>query len=161
RGLAVRYQQSWLERTGLEYSAAAQAWAANQGQYLNAKRPQQAYQQQHDTLLEDQKLTAQRAAPAHQELVQLEARRQGINVRQRKDHRGARHEQHRVQLPQAAAPLLQQAHQGDLNVGARPQVRRLLAEGLAADLPERASRRWAQQSAPLLAAEQQPVAELN
>ncbi|GGJ09482.1 ATP-binding protein [Halopseudomonas pertucinogena] len=161
RGLAVRYQQSWLERTGLEYSAAAQAWAANQGQYLNAKRQQQAYQQQHDTLLEDQKLTAQRAAQAHQELVQLEARRQGINVLQSKDQLDARHQQLSEQLQQGVAPLLQQAHQRDVNVEALQQVRRLLAEGLAADLPELASRRWAQQSAAVLAAEQQPVAELN
>lgn len=161
RGLAERYQQSWLERTGLEYSAAAQTWAGNQQQYLHAKRQQQQCQQQHSALLEEQVLTGQRAAQAHHELVQLEARRQGINVLQSKDQLDARHRQLNEQLQQGVKPLLQQAHQRDANVEALQQVRQLLAEGLAAELPELASRPWQQQSAAVLAAEQQPVAELH
>ena len=160
-GLAERYQQSWLERTGLEYSAAAQAWTANQSQYLNAKRQQQDYQKQHDTLLEDQKLTAQRATQAHQELVQLEARRQGIAVLQNKDQLESRHAELTEQLQQGVKPLLEQDRQRDSNIEALQQVRQLLADGLAAELPDLGSRQWQQQSAAVLASTQQPVAELH
>ncbi|NLY59736.1 MAG: hypothetical protein GX071_14550, partial [Gammaproteobacteria bacterium] len=160
-GLAERYQQSWLERTGLEYSAAAQAWTANQTQYLNAKRQQQEYQKQHATLLEDQKLTAQRATQAHQELVQLEARRQGIAVLQNKDQLESRHAELTEQLQQGVKPLLEQDRQRDSNIEALQQVRQLLADGLAAELPDLGSRQWQQQSAAVLASTQQPVAELH
>lgn len=159
--LAERYQQSWLERTGLEYSAAAQAWTANQSQYLNAKRQQQDYQKQHATLLEDQKLTAQRATQAHQELVQLEARRQGIAVLQNKDQLESRHAELTEQLQQGVKPLLEQDRQRDSNIEALQQVRQLLADGLAAELPDLGSRQWQQQSAAVLASTQQPVAELH
>src|SRR5690606_12522906 len=161
RSLAERYQQRWLERTGLEYSAAAQAWSANQAQYLNAKRQQQGYQKQHDTLLEEQKLIAQRATQAHQELVQLEARRQGVSVLQSKDQLESRQVQLAEQLQQGVKPLLEQDRQRDSNIEALQQVRQLMADGLAAELPDLGSLQWQQQSAAVLASTQQPVAELH
>lgn len=161
RGLTESYQQGWLERTGLDYLAAAQAWTSNQTSYLNAKRQQQQLQEQRAALEEEQALTSQRTHQAHQELVQLEARRQGVGVLQNKDQLEARQLQLTEQLRQGVRPLLEEAQKRDANVEAVQQVRRLLNEGLAAELPELASRQWQQQSAAVLAAEQQPVAELN
>lgn len=161
RDQANRYQHSWLERTGLEYSAAAQAWSVNQANYLSAKRQQGQLQEQHTALHEEQTLTEQRVNQAHQELVQLEARRQGIGVLQSKDQLDTRQRQLNEQLQQGVKPLLEQAHQRDNNVEALQAVRQLLNDGLAAEVPELSHPQWQQQSAAVLAAAQQPVAELH
>ncbi|MFA5678044.1 MAG: SbcC/MukB-like Walker B domain-containing protein [Pseudomonas sp.] len=159
--ITSRYQQGWLERTGLEYSAAAQAWSANHTSYLEAKRQQQQLQQRQTALQEEQSLTGQRVTQAHQELVQLEARRQGISVLQSKDQLDTRHRQLSQELQQGVTPLLEQAHQRDSNIEALQTIKQLLAEGLAAELPDFSTRQWQQQSAAVLTAAQQPVADLN
>ena len=161
RSQADRYLDTWLERTGLDYAAAAQSWNKNQKNYLHGKQQQQELDGRRDTLNEQQRLNDQRTSQAHQELVQLEARRQGIPALQSKDQLEARHQQLADQLQQGVAPLLEQAHQRDLNVEAVRSIQQLARDGLSAELPDLDSRHWQERADAVLIAEKQPVAELN
>ena len=158
----TQYLDSWLERTGLEYAAAAQAWQNNQQGYLAAKQEQQQLASQLEALQEDQRLTTERLAQAHHELVQLEARRQGIPALQNKDQLEQRQRQLSEQLRSAVPGLLTQAHQRDRNLVALQSAGALLAQhSLSQALPQLASRGWREASAAVLAAEREPVADLN
>ncbi len=162
REQAEQYLDGWLERTGLDYAAAAQAWRQNQKGYLAAKEEQQQLGTELSVLETDQQLTAERLLQAHRELVQLEARRQGIPALQNKDQLDERHAQLSDKLRTSVPALLSQAHQRDRNLEAVRGIGELLNEhDLAADLPQLASRGWREASQAVLAADQAPVAELN
>ncbi|HIZ51654.1 MAG TPA: hypothetical protein IAA18_11300, partial [Candidatus Pseudomonas excrementavium] len=76
RQLTEDYQNSWLERLGLDYAAAAQSWGHNRKQYVAAKDKQQEISARIADLTEEQQLNDERTQQAHRDLVQLEARRQ-------------------------------------------------------------------------------------
>lgn len=162
RGQAEQYLDSWLERTGLDYAVAAQSWRQNQRGYLTAKEEQQQLTASLAALETDRQLTSERLAQAHRELVQLEARRQGIPALQSKDQLDERHARLTEQLGIGVPALLRQAHQRDLNLGAVRGISELLREhNLTAELPQLAARGWREAAQAVLAAEQQPVAELS
>lgn len=162
RDQADQYLEGWLERTGLDYAAAAQTWRQNQEQYLAAKDEQRQLAARLASNLDEQRLTNERLEQAHQELVQLEARRQGIPALHNKDQLESRQRQLHEQLQTGVAPLLQQARQRDQNVAALRSLQQLLSQhSLGLELPQLASRGWRETSQAVLAAEQQPVAELN
>src|SRR5690606_41406870 len=117
RQLTEDYQNSWLERTGLDYAAAAQNWQQNRKQYVAAKNKQQELQARIDDLTDEQQLNDERTQQAHRDLVQLEARRQGIPALQGKDDLENRQQLLTTRLQQGVAPLLEQAHQRDLKIG--------------------------------------------
>ena len=159
---AERYQDSWLERTGLAYAAAAQNWHKNQQGYLAAKEEQKQLSDELASVTDDQRLTAERLQQAHLELVQLEARRQGIPALQNKDQLEQRQSQLSDQLRAAVPALLTQAQQRDRNIDALRATQQLLSQhSLSMELPQLASRGWRERSQAVLAAEQAPVAELN
>lgn len=159
---AERYQETWLERTGLTYAAAAQNWNKNQQGYLAAKDEQKQLSDELRGITDDQRLTTERLQQAHLELVQLEARRQGIPALQNKDQLEQRQNQLSEQLRAAVPALLTQAQQRDRNLDALRATQQLLSQhSLSADLPQLASRGWRERSQSVLAAEQAPVAELN
>src|SRR5690606_16990688 len=134
RQQADDYLDLWLERTGLEYAAAAQIWRQNQRQYLSAKDEQQQLAARLAACADEQRLTGERLDQAHHELVQLEARRQGIPALHSRD-----------QLQDRQQQLQQWA--GHHSVGL--------------ELPHLTSRSWREASQAVLSAEQQPVADLN
>ena len=162
RQQAEHYQLDWLQRTGLDYQAAAQRWQHNQQGYLSAKEQQQQLQAELHALLDDQRLTAERQQQAHQEQVRLEAVRQGIPALQGKDQLQQQRNQLNRQLQEAIAPLRAQAAQRDRNLEALHGVQQLLAQhSLAVNLPQLASRGWQQALRTVLADPQQPVSELD
>ena len=113
-------------------------------------------------MTDDQRLTAERLQQAHLELVQLEARRQGIPALQNKDQLEQRQSQLSDQLRAAVPALLTQAQQRDRNIDALRATQQLLSQhSLSMELPQLASRGWRERSQAVLAAEQAPVAELN
>ena len=159
---AERYQQTWLERTGLTYAAAAHSWQKNQQGYLAAKEEQKQLNVELTGINEEQKLTAERIKQAHAELVQLEARRQGIPALQNKDQLEQRQSQLSDQLRGAAPALLTQAQQRDRNIEALRATQQLLSQhSLSLSLPALASRGWRERSQAVMSAEQAPVAGLN
>ena len=162
REQAGQYQNSWLERTGLDYLAAAQRWQQNQQGYLSAKDSQQQLTAELQRLQADQQLTAERLQQAHNEQVRLEAIRQGIPALQSKDQLKQQREHLGGQVQAAIAPLLQQAHQRDRNIQVLQNSQQLLAQhSLAMHLPQLASRGWQQAVNAVLADDQQPVTELD
>ena len=162
REQAGQYQNSWLERTGLDYLAAAQRWQQNQQGYLSAKDSQQQLTAELQRLQADQQLTAERLQQAHNEQVRLEAIRQGIPALQSKDQLKQQREHLGSQVQAAIAPLLQQAHQRDRNIQVLQNSQQLLAQhSLAMHLPQLASRGWQQAVNAVLADDQQPVTELD
>ena len=159
---AERYQQSWLERTGLTYAAAAHSWQKNQQGYLAAKEEQQQLNSELASISDEQKLTAERIKQAHGELVQLEARRQGIPALQNKDQLEQRQSHLSEQLRSAVPALLTQAQQRDRNIEALRATQQLLGQhSLSLSLPALASRGWRERSQAVMSAEQAPVADLN
>ena len=162
RGQADQYLDIWLERTGLEYAAAAQSWRHNQQQYLGAKEEQQQLAAQLAASTDEQHLTSERLEQAHHELVQLEARRQGIPALHSRDQLQSRQQQLHGQLQAGVTPLLEQARQRDRNVEALQQLQQLLTQhSLGMELPQLTGRSWRDLSQAVLAAEQKPVADLN
>lgn len=162
RQQADDYLDLWLERTGLEYAAAAQIWRQNQRQYLSAKDEQQQLAARLAACADEQRLTGERLDQAHHELVQLEARRQGIPALHSRDQLQDRQQQLHAQLQEGVAPLLEQAQQRDRNIEALRQLQQLLGQhSLGLELPHLTSRSWREASQAVLSAEQQPVADLN
>ncbi|SES34465.1 ATP-binding protein [Halopseudomonas bauzanensis] len=161
RQLTEDYQNSWLERIGLDYAAAAQNWSHNRKQYVAAKDKQQEISARIDDLTDEQQLNDERTQQAHRDLVQLEARRQGIPALQGKDDLENRQQLLTARLQQGVAPLLEQAHQRDLNLEAVRTVQHLVSTGVGVEIPELTTRNWKSLADEILAAEQQPVAELH
>src|SRR5690606_3011581 len=161
RQLTEDYQNSWLERTGLDYAAAAQNWQQNRKQYVAAKNKQQELQARIEDLGAEQQLNDERTQQAHRDLVQLEARRQGIPALQGKDELESRQRQLGTRLHQGVAPLLEQAHQRDINLEAVRTIQHLVTTGVGGEIPELTTHNWKTLANEVLAAEQQPVAELH
>ncbi|WP_285276548.1 ATP-binding protein [Halopseudomonas bauzanensis] len=161
RQLTEDYQNSWLERLGLDYAAAAQSWGHNRKQYVAAKDKQQEISARIADLTEEQQLNDERTQQAHRDLVQLEARRQGVPALQGKDDLENRQQQLGARLQQGVAPLLEQAHQRDTNLEAVRTIQHLVSSGVGVEIPELTSRNWKGVADEVLAAEQQPVAELH
>ena len=161
RQLTEDYQNSWLERLGLDYAAAAQSWGHNRKQYVAAKDKQQEINARIADLTEEQQLNDERTQQAHRDLVQLEARRQGVPALQGKDDLENRQQQLGARLQQGVAPLLEQAHQRDTNLEAVRTIQHLVSSGVGVEIPELTSRNWKGVADEVLAAEQQPVAELH
>lgn len=162
RDHADHYVEHWLQSTTLLYGAAADALRRNQRGYLAAKDEQARLRQQLADLAEEKKLTDDRLGQAHQELVALEARRQGIPALHTKDQLESRRSQLQEQLRLSAQPLVEQDRQRQQNLTAVRNLRDLLArQSLELEIPELASRGWREEIAQLLAADDALLPDVN
>ncbi|MCU7938377.1 MAG: hypothetical protein KZQ64_14180 [gamma proteobacterium symbiont of Bathyaustriella thionipta] len=102
------YIDSWVALIVNHYTEARRQSLINQNHYLNAKKEQQKIIESiHD---HEKKIiiTEDRRKQAHQEIVSLEAQRQGIKALKDKDELLATIDQHNVQLSEQSRPLLEQ-----------------------------------------------------
>ncbi len=113
---ASAYIEQWIELNTLDYSLAMHAYKSRQSEYLQAKRERQQYRTQ---LKENESETVevrQRIEQVHDQLVQLEAQRQGVIALQQKDELEAQLEQHKNLLVKTAHQLLQEDMQQENNI---------------------------------------------
>ncbi len=102
------YIELWVDLIIKHYTEAKRQSLVNQGGYLKAKKEQQ---QISVAISEHEKkiiITEDRRKQAHQEIVSLEAQRQGIKALKDKDELLATIDQHNVQLSEQSRPLLEQ-----------------------------------------------------
>lgn len=103
-----QYIDRWVELMISQYSEAKRQSLVNQKNYLKAKKEQQHIVEQlneHETRIT---ITEDRRKQAHQEIVALEAQRQGIKALKDKDELLAIIERHNEQLSEQSRPLLEQ-----------------------------------------------------
>jgi len=162
RGHADRYIDDWLQRAAAIYGAAAQEGRVNQRRYLGAKDQQARQRGKLEELRLQQQLDEERLRLTHQELVQLEARRQGVAVLKTKDE--LEQQQHALMdnLRRAAPRLLQENQQADHNVTALANIAPLLRRhSLGQALPALENRGWQEDSQALLALRNAPRPDLQ
>ncbi|MCW8930767.1 MAG: hypothetical protein OQL19_11060, partial [Gammaproteobacteria bacterium] len=102
------YIDHWVELIVNHYTEAKRQSLVNQSAYLKAKKEQQ---QIASSITDREKkviITEDRRKQAHQEIVSLEAQRQGIKALKDKDDLLATIDQHNAQLSEQSKPLLEQ-----------------------------------------------------
>ncbi|VAW69624.1 FIG00979822: hypothetical protein [hydrothermal vent metagenome] len=115
-GFASAYIEQWIEINSLDYSLAMHTYKQRQAQYLKSKQARQQYRSQ---LKENESETLdiqQRIEQIHDQLVQLEAQRQGVLALQQKDELEAQLQQQKKQLVETAQQLLQEDAQQESNI---------------------------------------------
>lgn len=125
-GHAQDYIASWLDLATLDYSLARHDALARQHDYLNAKREQRKLEQQAEEIKDNLAITKQRKEQAHEQQIQLEAQRQGVDALRRKDTLEQQREQVHNDLVEQGKELLLQDNRVQENLG---QIR-LIQEGL-------------------------------
>ncbi len=103
-----QYISNWTDWTVSHYTEAKRQTLANQKLYLQAKKQQQNLIQ--DIAEHDKKIliSRDRSKQAHQEIVQLEAQRQGIKALKNKDELTAAISQYNQAIADQSRPLLEQ-----------------------------------------------------
>ncbi len=102
------YVNGWIEWVVNNYTQAKHLSLQNQRHYLEAKKEQQRIT---DSISDYEKkiiITEQRRKQAHQEIVTLEAQRQGIKALKDKDELQETIEQYTIRLAEQSRPLLEQ-----------------------------------------------------
>lgn len=130
------YIDSWVELIVKHYSEAKRQSLVNQQHYLTAKKVQQRII---ENIAEHEKkiaITEERRKQAHQEIVLLEAQRQGIKALKDKDELVATIEQHNTRLAEQSRPLLEQnfllTKNTESTIGLSAALKK---SALAADIP--------------------------
>jgi len=130
------YIEGWLDLTTLDYTLARHDYLARQQDYLNAKREQQRLRVRGGELDAGLELAVQTQAQLHEQLVQLEAQRRGIDALRQKDELEHRRKEAQRHLVGLGRELLQQDNRVQQNAGQiRLITEGLQAETLIADLP--------------------------
>lgn len=130
------YIDSWVELIINHYTEAKRQSLANQSQYIAAKKEQQRII---ETISDYEKkilITEDRRKQSHQEIVSLEAQRQGIKALKDKDELLATIDQHNGQLAEQSRPLLEQNFQLTKNSESTSALATALKKStLAMDIP--------------------------
>jgi len=105
------YISNWVDLTVNHYTEAKRQSLVNQKKYLEAKKEQRRINE--DIADHEKKIviTEDRRKQVHQEIVTLEAQRQGIKALKDKDELQATIEQHNAHLAEQSKPLLEQNFQ--------------------------------------------------
>ncbi len=125
---ADRYIGSWLDLTTLDYMVARHDAQERQQDYLNAKREQERLREREKALGDEIAVTTRRQQQVHDERVQLEAQRQGVDALNQKDRLESDRNANHHRLSELSTELLRQDNQVQQNAGHT----RLIAEGLQA-----------------------------
>ncbi len=162
RELSDRYLENWLQRTARAYGAAAQQFKHNHLDYLAGKEEQVQLRRHQQSLEEEDEQLQQRLKLAHQELVAVEARIQGVPALRDKQELESHHEALTRQLQGGARPLLEQDQQRTANFNALRNICDILnRHSVELELPAFASNSWRNTSKKLLAQENQSLPDLN
>ncbi len=111
RQQAQLYIEQWVEFNALDYSQALYDYQQGQQHYLTAKQTQADLQRDQQDNLHETDLTQQRREQAHEQLVALEAQRQGIASLQEKDKLEADSREAQKELVNQGQTLLLQEQQ--------------------------------------------------
>ena len=131
-----RYVEYWLQRSVLSFQESLRAFKLKQKAYLDAK--QQQKQLQDDIRERETRLSVnrERRQETHRQMVELEARRQGIAVLHEKDQLVSSIERLQSAMTTKAAPLLIQDQQLRRNIeGARALQTALQQRSWGVDIP--------------------------
>ncbi len=102
------YHQDWIHWMVQNYTEAKRQSLVNHNAYLSAKKDQQDIIEAIEAHEKKIQINEQRRRQSHQDIVSLEAQRQGIKALQNKDELQATIEQHNSQLAAQSKPLLEQ-----------------------------------------------------
>lgn len=156
------YLESWLELTTQTYGAAAQRYHHNQTQYLEKKDEQNQLYQKQQANREEAEQVQQRLGQAHDELIRVEARIQGIPALRNKHELEGQREQLTRRLQEGARPLLEQDQQRNRNLEALRNIQNALTRySIELELPSLASKHWRNTSKALLAEDNNPLPDLS
>lgn len=134
---AQHYIEHWLNLATLDYTLARHDYLARHADYLHTKREQETRRQRAGELDSDIQLTAQRQQQHHDQLVQLEAQRQGIDALRQKDDLEKQRHASQQNLSELGRELLSQDNRVQQNAGqVQLIVDGLLAASLRTDLPQ-------------------------
>jgi energy-coupling factor transporter ATP-binding protein EcfA2 len=136
KGHTQHYIEQWSELNVLDYTLAQAEYLLRQDDYLRGKREQQAQQQlQQETEGQITEIAVQ-SERLHDQLITLEAQRQGIQALREKDTLERERSQLDTQLVQQAKQLLAQDQIVSENIQVSREMSELLgAQSLKADLP--------------------------
>jgi energy-coupling factor transporter ATP-binding protein EcfA2 len=123
---ALHYLEHWLDLTALDYTLARHDYLQRQQDYLNAKREQERLRRRAVELDEEIRLAVQRQEQVHDQRIQLEAQRQGVDALRQKDQLERQREGQAQRLSELGRDLLAQDNRVQQNSGHI----RLIAEGL-------------------------------
>jgi len=136
-----RYIDTWVERRLAEYTEATRRLNTNHTAYLSAKSNQK---ETREALSENDEKTAlceQKRGQTHEDIITLEAQRQGITALKDKDALEKTVAEANRKLTEKARPLLEQHQQLERNIRATEKLLQGLNEySLAVDIPALDSR---------------------
>ncbi|MEN8171178.1 MAG: SbcC/MukB-like Walker B domain-containing protein [Pseudomonadota bacterium] len=136
-GHAQHYIEQWLELTTLDYTLARREAITRQQDYLNAKGEQRRLAQRAEELDEELAIATQRREQTHEQQVQLEAQRQGVDALRQKDELERQRDGEQLRLAELGRELLLQDNQVQKNAGQIRLINEgLLAEALNIDAPQ-------------------------
>lgn len=136
QGLAGQYIEDWLGHCVGEYSEASRQLLVKQQEYLVQKGSQKNNLDAIDNTDVQLNKISERKQLIHAQLIELEAKRQGVSALKDKDQLEKDIEVAKSQLVQQVKPLLQQDQQFAKNYQAAGQLYRALSEmSLAVDIP--------------------------
>lgn len=132
----LRYIDSWIERKLAEYTEAARRMTVNHNAYLSAKNQQQETREAITQNEKQLQQCEQSKRLAHEEVIALEAQRQGIKALKDKDTLEKQIADANQSLVEHARPLLEQHQKLEKNIRASQILLRLLNEcSLAIEIP--------------------------
>ncbi|KZZ78859.1 hypothetical protein A3767_01380 [Oleiphilus sp. HI0133] len=130
------YINNWIDRAVFEYSKVSRHCMITQKEYLAAKDEQRDNTKKIETTQREIEKANDKKQALHTELVELEAKRQGISALKTKDELEAKIDSIRSELSEKAKPLLIQNHQFQLNYQAASELmEKLETSQLSIDLP--------------------------
>lgn len=155
-GHAQDYIEGWLDLTTLDYTLARHNYLARQQDYLNAKREQQRLRTLSGELDAELESAVKRQGELHEQLVQLEAQRRGIDALRQKDEfrhqcdetqrqlvglgRGLMLEDDKVQQNVAQSRVIAEGLQAEALAAERPQLVNVQSRTLAGEAQQRGGR---------------------
>lgn len=134
---ARHYLEHWLELTTLDYTLSRHDALARQQDYLNAKNEQRRLSQRAEELESELALTIQRREQSHEQRVQLEAQRHGVDALRQKDELERQQDKEQQRLAELGRELLLQDNRaGENSAQIRLINEALQAEALITDAPQ-------------------------
>lgn len=135
--LSQNYIDTWIEHCQMQYQEASRLALVNQRAYLKAKNSQQQTANEHRINQENIQQSDQRLSTAHDDIIALEAQRQGVQALKDKDDLQQQIEHCNQLIVQQAKPLLEQDQQFAKNLVAAQTIQQLLNQhSLALELPQ-------------------------
>ncbi len=162
RGAAGRYIDQWIDYNVLEYTGARSRYLNDQANYLNAKEIQQQVREALSKTQKERDVAQDRRKQVREQLITMEARRQGISALQDKDAAEEAIAEGKKKLQQQAIPLLEQDQMLQASLRATELLYGALQKtNVAAEIPSLGSKRIAEQAREVLAIKDQGAVDFR